>query len=128
MKILKIFSIFILLHAVAWGAAHVYLSKNTTEILLVVDTSYTMKSKFSAMKQWIIDLENSSHYKKIIIGTDKALLGDLAQLKSKDIIFRTAFGRMNSDNLNRYTGSNAKKKILLSDGAIQPDGWKVVSF
>ena len=128
MKTLKIFSIFILIHAVAWGATHNYLSKNTTEILLVVDTSYAMKPKFSAMKQWIIDLENSSHYKKITVGTDKALLGDLAQLKSKDIIFRTAFGRMNSDNLNRYTGSNAKKKILLSDGAIQPEGWKVVSF
>lgn len=128
MKILKIFSIFILLHVSAWGVAHTYLSKNTTEILLVVDTSYAMKPKFSAMKQWIIDLESSSHYKRITVGTDKAVLGDLAKLKSKDIIFRTAFGRMNSENLNRYTGSNAKKKILLSDGSIQPDGWKVVNF
>jgi hypothetical protein len=128
MKILKIFSIFILLHTLAWGGTHLYLSKNTTEILLVVDTSYAMKPKFSEMKQWITDLENKSHYKKIIIGTDKALLGNLAQLKSKDIIFRTAFGRMNAENLNRYTGTSAKQKILLSDGAIKPDGWKVVSF
>jgi hypothetical protein len=128
MKTLKLFSIFILLHAIAWGATHAYLSNNTTEILLVVDTSYAMKPKFSEMKQWIIDLENKSHYKKITIGTDKAQLGSLAQLKSKDIIFRTAFGRMNSENLNRYTGTNAKEKILLSDGAIQPDGWNVVRF
>ena len=128
MKIIKIFSIFILLHISAWGATHFYLSNNTSEILLVVDTSYAMKPKFSEMKQWIIDLESKSHYKKITVGTDKALLGDLAQLKSKDIIFRTAFGRMNSDNLNRYTGTSANKKILLSDGAIQPDGWEVISF
>ena len=128
MKIIKIFSIFILLHVTAWGATHLYLSKNTSEILLVVDTSYAMKPKFSEMKQWIIDLENSSHYKKITVGTDKALLGNLEQLKSKDIIFRTAFGRMNSDNLNRYTGSSANEKILLSDGVIQPKGWEVISF
>ena len=128
MKIIKIFSVFILLHVAAWGATHVYLSNNSSNILLVVDTSYSMKPKFNDMKKWIIDLENSSHYKKIIIGTDKALLGDLDKLKSKDIIFRTAFGRMNLDNLNRYTGNSAKKKILLSDGSIKPKGWKVVSF
>ncbi|MCK5814026.1 MAG: hypothetical protein KAH03_07195 [Cocleimonas sp.] len=128
MKVIKIFSIFLLLHITAWGATHLYLSKNTSEILLVVDTSYAMKPKFSEMKQWIINLENKSHYKKIIIGTDKALLGALEQLKSKDIIFRTAFGRMNSDNLNRYTGTSANNKILLSDGSIKPDGWEVVSF
>lgn len=128
MKIIKIFSIYILLHIGAWGATHLYLSKNTSEILLVVDTSYAMKPKFSEMKQWIINLENKSHYKKITVGTDKALLGDLEQLKSKDIIFRTAFGRMNSDNLNRYTGSSANEKILLSDGIIRPKGWEVISF
>jgi len=128
MKIIKIFSIFVFLHLVAWSAAHLYLSKNTAEILLVVDTSYAMKPKFSAIKQWIISLENKSRYKKIIIGTDKALLGDLSQLKSKDIIFRTAFGRMNNDNLNRYIGMNPNKKILLSDGNIQPKGWQVVNF
>ncbi len=128
MKIIKIFSVFILLHISAWGATHFYLSNNRSEILLVVDTSYAMKPKFSTMKEWIIDLEKKAHYKKIIVGTDKALLGDLTQLKSKDIIFRTAFGRMNSEHLNRYTGSDAKKKILLSDGTIQPEGWQVVIF
>ena len=128
MKILKIFSIFILLHVAAWGATHVYLSNNTSKILLVVDTSYAMKPKFNEMKKWIIDLENSAHYKKIIIGTDKALLGDLETLKSKDVTFRTAFGRMNMDNLNRYTGIKAKKKIILSDGSIKPDGWNIVTF
>lgn len=128
MKLIKLFSIFVLLHLSAWGATHLYLSHNTTEILLVVDTSYAMKPKFSEMKQWIIKLENKSQYKKIIVGTDKALLGDLAQLKSKDIIFRTAFGRMNIDNLNRYTGMSVQQKILLSDGSIQPTGWRVVDF
>jgi hypothetical protein len=128
MKIIKIFSIFIVLHLTAWSAAHFYLSKNTTEILLVVDTSYAMRPKFSAIKQWIITLENKSRYKKIIIGTDKALLGELSQLKSKDIIFRAAFGRLHPDNLNRYIGMNPNKKILLSDGNIQPKGWQVVNF
>ena len=123
MKFIKIFSVFILLHVAAWGAAHAYLSKNSSNILLVVDTSYAMKPKFNEMKEWIIDLESSSHYKQITIGTDKALLGNLEQLKSKDVIFRTAFGRMNLDNLNRYTGIKAKKRILLSDGSIKPDGW-----
>jgi hypothetical protein len=128
MKFIKLFAIFIFLHLSAWGATHLYLSNKTTEVLLVVDTSYAMKPKFSEMKQWIIDLENKSHYKKIIVGTDKALLGALEQLKSKDIIFRTAFGRMNSDNLNRYTGMSVQQKILLSDGSIQPKGWRVVTF
>ncbi len=128
MKIIKIFSIFILLHVAAWGATHVYLSKNASNILLVVDTSYAMKPKFNEMKQWIVNLESSSHYKQIIIGTDKALLGNLNELKSKDVIFRTAFGRMNIDNLNRYTGNKAKQKILLSDGSIKPKGWKVITF
>ena len=128
MKLLKIFSIFILLHVAAWGATHVYLSNNTTKILLVVDTSYAMKPKFDDMRKWIVDLESSSHYKQIIIGTDKALLGDLTTLKSKDVIFRTAFGRMNVDNLKRYTSTKAKKKILLSDGSIKPDGWQIVTF
>ncbi|HIO92091.1 MAG TPA: hypothetical protein EYG68_04510 [Leucothrix mucor] len=128
MKFIKIFSVFILLHVAAWGATHAYLSKNSSNILLVVDTSYAMKPKFNEMKEWIIDLESSSHYKQITIGTDKALLGNLEELKSKDVIFRTAFGRMNLDNLNRYTGTKAKKRIFLSDGSIKPDGWEIVIF
>lgn len=128
MKILKIFSVFILLHVAAWGATHAYLSNNTSEVLVVVDTSYAMKPKFSEMKNWIVDLESGAHYKTITIGTDKALLGDLKTLKSKDVIFRTAFGRMGTDQLNRYTGSSAKQKILLSDGSIKPEGWEVITF
>lgn len=128
MKFLKIFSVFILLHVTAWGATHIYLNNNASEVLVVVDTSYAMKPKFNEMKAWIIDLENKSHYKTITIGTDKALLGKLKTLKSKDVIFRTAFGRMGQDQLNRYTGSTAKQKFLLSDGSITPDGWNVISF
>lgn len=128
MKILKIFALFIVLHLAAWGTAHFYLSKNKPEILVVVDTSYAMKPKFSEMRDWIEDFESGANYKKLVIGTDKAMLGLLSELKSKDVIFRTAFGKMNVDSLNRYMGSTAKQKILLSDGRFSPEGWEVIKF
>lgn len=127
MKYLKVFSLFVLLHAIAWGGAHTYLDKNKEEILLVVDTSYSMKPKFPDIKQWIENFEANSRYKKIIIGTDKALLGELKQLRRKEEIFRTSFGLIKEDNLKRYT-NNKGKKILLSSGAIKPEGWELIEF
>ncbi len=127
MKYLKVFSLFILLHAAAWGGAHTYLNGNKEKILIVVDTSYSMKQKFPEIQQWIEDFETSSRYKNIVIGTDKAMLGQLSELRRKEEIFRTAFGNLKEDNLKKYRNQQGKK-ILLSDGVLNPEDWEVVSF
>lgn len=128
MKLLKVFALFLVLHVSAWAGAHWYLSQHKSEVLLVVDTSYSMKPKFNEMREWIADFDTSSRYKTVVVGTDKALLGELDELKSHSVIFRTAFGRMTEANLQRYTNNQAKQKILLSDGTFKPDGWKLVEF
>ncbi len=128
MKILKVFAVFVVLHLGGWTAAHVYLSNHQEQVLVVVDTSYAMKPKFSEMEDWISAAAANARYKTIVIGTDKALLGELDSLKSNAVIFRTAFGRMTDDSLARYASSKAQEKILLSDGSIQPEGWKLVKF
>ena len=128
MKWIKVFALFFLLHLAGWAAAHVYLGQNPQQLLVVVDTSYSMKPKFSAMEDWIDGMENSSRYQTVRIGTDKAMLGKLSDLKSRSVIFRTSFGRMTAESLARYRGVEASEKILLSDGKLQPEGWKVVAF
>ncbi|UOG93580.1 MAG: hypothetical protein L3K52_07580 [Candidatus Thiothrix sulfatifontis] len=128
MKGLKIFGLFLVLHAAAWAGTHVYLSQHQPDVLIVVDTSYALKSQFAAMERWIAAREANTRYKKIVVGTDKALLGELASLKSREAIFRTAFGRMSEENLQRYASTPAVEKILLSDGSIKPEGWTVVTF
>lgn len=128
MKLLKVFALFLVLHVSAWAGAHWYLSQHKPEVLLVVDTSYSMKPKFNEMREWIESFDTASRYKTVIVGTDKALLGKLGELKSHSVIFRTAFGRMTEANLQRYTNTQAKQKILLSDGMFKPDGWKLVEF
>jgi len=94
----------------------------------VVDTSYALKPQFAAMERWIAQREATTRYQRILVGTDKALLGELATLQSKEAIFRTAFGRMSAENLQRYETTIAREKILLSDGSIKPAGWTVVTF
>ena len=128
MKLLKVFALFIVLHGTAWAGAHFYLSKNKPEVLVVVDTSYSMKTKFTEVGKWIDNFESSSRYKTVVVGTDKALLGELSSLKSQSVIFRTAFGRMTDASLDLYSQNPAKERILLSDGTVKPKGWKVISF
>ena len=128
MKILKLFALFMVLHASGWLAAHFYMENNPRQILLVVDTSYAMKPKFPAVEQWIKQFRKSARYQTVQIGTDKAMLGQLDDLKSPTVIFRTAFGRMNLDHLQLYQQVETDKKILLSDGSLKPDGWRVVVF
>ncbi len=128
MKWLKVFALFAVLHIVGWAAAHVYLNQNPQQVLVVVDTSFAMKPKFSAMQDWIDTHAAAARYQVVTIGTDKAMLGPLADLKSRSVIFRTAFGRIVAENLERYRGFKADEKILLSDGKLQPDGWTVVAF
>lgn len=128
MKALKVFALFIVLHVAAWAGTHVYLSQHPPQLLVVVDTSYAMKPQFGAMEAWINALQTSTRYQHIVVGTDKAMLGDLDSIQSKATIFRTVFGRMTAENLQRYEQVQASEKILLSDGSIRPAGWKVVTF
>lgn len=128
MKFIKVFALFILIQAVAWAGAHVYQNQHRETILIVVDTSYAMKPKFPAMQDWIDNYETKARYKNLLIGTDKAMLGDLAELKSKTVIFRTSFGSMTAESLVRYADTPATKKILLSDGKVQIAGWELIKF
>ncbi|MEN9434297.1 MAG: hypothetical protein RLZZ422_1886 [Pseudomonadota bacterium] len=128
MKFLKVFSLFIILQAAAWAGTHFYLKQHAEEVLVIVDTSFALKPQFSAMEDWINQFEAKTRYKTIVVGTDKALLGKLTDIKAKSSIFRTAFGRMTEADLNRYNESKAVEKILLSDGSIHPSGWKVIKF
>ena len=129
MKFLKIFGLLIVFQALAWIGSHLYFSANKSEVLLVVDTSFSMKPNFPAVQDWIESYEQKDRYKNIMIGTDKASLGTLNELSSKDVIFRTSFGKLSTDNLTRlYSHVKTDERILLSDGSLQPDGWEVVSF
>lgn len=128
MKMIKVFAVFLVIHLAGWFAAHLYLGQNPKEVLLVVDTSYSMKPKFPDIEQWIDDYSGKARYKSIQIGTDKAMLGKLDDLKSRSVIFRTSFGRITEGSFEQYLAIKADEKILLSDGAIKPEGWKVVVF
>ena len=129
MKWLKILTPLLALHLIVWIASHVYFVNNKQDVLLVVDTSYSMKEKSARVLEWIDQYETSDRYKKVTIGTDKALLGRLADLSSKDVIFRTSFGKLTNDNLLRlYSTTNADVRILLSDGSLQPSGWELITF
>lgn len=128
MKFIKVFALFTLIQAAAWAGAHVYQNQHRETILIVVDTSYAMKPKFPAMQDWIENYETQARYKNLLVGTDKAMLGKLADLKSKTVIFRTSFGSMTTDSLARYADTTATKKILLSDGKAQVTGWELVKF
>lgn len=119
---------FFIFHAAAWAGAHVYQTQHRETVLVVADTSYAMKPKFPAMQEWIENYAAKARYKDIQVGTDKAMLGNLADLKSKNVIFRTSFGSMTTESLAHYDGTTASKKILLSDGKIQASGWEVVKF
>lgn len=129
MKFLKIFGLLIVFQCVLWIASHLYYSANKSEVLLVVDTSFSMKPNFPAVQVWIENFEKKDRYKNITIGTDKASLGKLGELPSKSVIFRTSFGKLRKDNLTRlYSHVRADNRILLSDGSLLPDGWEVISF
>lgn len=129
MKFIKIFGAFLIIQLIAWTAAHYYFSANKSVALVVADTSYSMKKNFPDVKRWIENYESNSRYSTILIGTDKASLGTLAELQSKDVIFRTSFGKLNNENLTRlYSHVAANKRFLLSDGILRPDGWNVIEF
>ncbi len=129
MRYLHLFGLLILLHALAWTASHWYLQQNKRDVLLVVDTSYSMKSHFPKVRRWLDEFEADARYRNIQVGTDKAYLGELTGLESREMIFRTAFGKLNTDALDRlYSSSDATQKYLLTDTTFDDDGWTVVKF
>jgi len=127
-RILIAFSVFLLLHVIGWFAVHAWMKSNPKEIVVVVDTSYSMKSQFNNMQKWLSDYAASGRYSSVVVGTDKEILGDYETLRSSDVIFRTAFGKFSKDPLSKYGNIKSDKRILLSDGVVQPKGWQVVEF
>ncbi len=128
MKWIRVFAVFLVLHLVAWVGAHFYFSSNPSKILVVVDTSFSMKPSFPRMQQWITQLEQESRYVDIIIATDKAMIGELSEIRDRQTIFRTAFGRSDADDLLRYQAIDADTRYLLSDGSFDVKGYSLVPF
>lgn len=128
MKLVKVFGLFVVLHLVGWVGAHIYRTANPDTVLVVVDTSFAMKPQFVDMQRWVDDFAAGSRYQTVLVGSDKAMLGEYADLKSTETLFRTAFGRLSADQLKRYDATEARQRILLSDGSVTPSGWDIVEF
>lgn len=128
MKWLKVFSVFFILHALAWVGGHWYKSANPEQVLVVADTSFALKDQYPEMERWIENFSSDNRYREIIVGTDKAFIGDLADIKSIDSIFRVSFGRSNADSLRRYDSQQVDERIFLSDGDFNAPGWTQVDF
>ncbi len=126
---LKSFVAFVLLQAVVWGGTHFYFTTSPKQALVVVDTSYAMKAHFSDAEKWIEDYLGSTRYTNIEVGTDKVSLGNISELRSRDILFRTAFGRISKENVaSLYSNNDAAHKVLLTSDPLQLEGWQVVSW
>ena len=87
-----------------------------------------MKNHFADMQEWLSDYVESGRYSKVVVGTDKEVLGDYESLRSSDVVFRTAFGKFSQQSLSRYDNIESDQRILLSDGTVRPKGWQVVEF
>ena len=72
MKVHKVFSVFILLHVSGWAVAHVWMTNHQKEVLLVVDTSYAMKPKFTEIQQWIDEHQKLETY--VILDDESGML------------------------------------------------------
>ena len=128
MKWFKVFSVFLVLHMVAWVGAHIYKMERPEEVLIVADTSFALKSQYPDMQRWIEAYSSDNRYREILIGTDKAFIDKLVNIKSIDSIFRVSFGRSSADSLKRYDSQQADERIFLSDGEFTPSGWTLVRF
>jgi len=127
-KWVKVFSVFVVLHIIAWTCAHMYRTAQPTEVLLVVDTSFSLKPQFPVMLRWINEYESSARYEFITVATDKMIIGPLAEISSRDTIFRAAYGRSSVEDFEQYQTHPADKRVLLSDGRFVMQGWETVSF
>lgn len=128
MKWLKIFAVFVLLHAVGWIGSHVWMSMNPRVVVIIADTAYAMRPAFPEMRQWIDDYADSARYTQVLIGTDRAMLGPLAELRSTDEVFRTSFGRSSPEALVGLRNADADEHIVLTDGSLAARGWTEVVF
>lgn len=127
-KALRVFGVFVLLHALAWLGTHIYRTANPSTVLVVADTSFSLKPNFPDMQRWIQQRADTGRYESLLIGTDKALIGPFEDIRSPESIFRTAFGRSNADAFMKYQSVDADRRILLSDGTVSPSGWQLVTF
>lgn len=128
MKWVKVFSVFIVVHLILWSGTHLYRSSNPTQVVIGVDTSFSLMSQFPAMQAWIEDYEAGSRYEAITIVTDKSEIGPLSSIISRQSIFRTAFGRSDADDFQRYRSMDVDKRVLLSDGSFVMQGWELMRF
>jgi len=95
---------------------------------LKVFALFLVLSEYPDMQRWIENYAGDSRYRQIMIGTDKAMIGDLSDIKSIDSIFRVSFGRSNSSSLKRYDSLPVDERIFLSDGEFEPSGWNMITF
>ncbi len=128
MKWLKIFSVFALLHVVGWAGTHAWMSMNPRVVVVIADTAYAMRPQFPAMQEWIEDYAATARYTTVLVGTNRALLGPLDELRSSDDIFRTSFGRSSPEALAALRQADADEHIVLTDGALVAPGWREVVF
>lgn len=128
MKWLKIFSVFALLHVGAWIGGHVWMTMNPRTVVVIADTAYAMRPEFPAMRQWIEDYADQARYTRILVGTDRALIGPLEDLRSTEEIFRTSFGRSSPEALAALRQADADAHIVLTGGTLSAPGWEEVRF
>ena len=128
MKWLKIFAVFAILHAVGWIGSHVWMSMNPRVVVVIADTAYAMRPSFPAMREWIDDYAAKARYTRVLVGTDRAMLGPLEDLRSSEDIFRTSFGRSSLEALAPLRNAEADEHIVLTDGSLTARGWTQVTF
>lgn len=128
MKWIKVFAVFIVLNLIAWFGAHWYKKDSPELVLVVADTSFALKPQYPDMQRWIENFANDNRYRKVLVGTDKAFIGDLAEVRSVSSIFRVSFGRSSADSLKQYESQQVDERIFLSDGEVTPSGWTLVRF
>lgn len=128
MKWLKIFAVFSLLHALGWLGSHLWMSANPRTVVIIADTAYAMRPEFPAMRQWIDDYASTARYTEIIVGTDRAVIGPLDELRSTEELFRTSFGRSSADALRALYKPGADEHIVLTGGSLSASGWREVRF
>jgi len=129
-NMLKVLLICIGLNFATMGGAHVYLSENPDKVLLVVDTSNTIKPVKNDIIEWIRSYSNSARYKELHIATDKAYLGTLEGLPGVETVFRVTFGKLNVQSVtNKYAmDTNYQSKLLLTNQDTNIEGVSTISF
>ena len=101
---------------------------NPRVVVVVADTAYAMRPAFPAMRKWIDDYAANARYTRVLVGTDRAMLGSLEELRSTEDVFRTSFGRSSSEALAPLRNAEADEHIVLTDGSLTAQGWTSVLF